>query len=70
MFHAHINRFTNSGWTGILNVTDKSIPTTVSPTSPMSSMGQHYTTAGVSPMPGKHNNNGNNSHSSTLPPLE
>jgi hypothetical protein len=54
---------------GIFNVTDKPIPTTVSPTSPMSSMGKHYTTASVSPMPGKHNNNnGNNSHSSTPPP--
>jgi len=32
-------------------------------------MGEHYTTARVSPMPGKHNNNnGNNSHSSTPPP--
>jgi hypothetical protein len=46
---------------GIFDVTDKPIPTTVSPTSPMLFLGQHYTTASVSPMPGKHNNNGNNS---------
>ena len=67
MFHAHINRFANLAWMGMFNVTDK--PTIVSPTSPMQSMGQHYKTASVSPMLGKHSNNGNNSHNSTPPPF-
>jgi multicopper oxidase len=65
MFHAHINRFTNLGWMGMFNVTDKPIPTTVSPTNPMSSMGQQYTTASVSPAPRK-----DNSPSSALPFLQ
>jgi FtsP/CotA-like multicopper oxidase with cupredoxin domain len=65
MFHAHINRFTNLGWMGMFNVTDKPIPTTISPTNPMSSMGQQYTTASVSPAPGK-----DNSPSSALPFLQ
>jgi FtsP/CotA-like multicopper oxidase with cupredoxin domain len=66
MFHAHINRFTNLGWMGMFNVTDKPITTAVSSTTnSMSSMGQQYTTTSVSPTPGK-----DNSPSSALPFLQ
>jgi hypothetical protein len=55
MFHAHKNEFTNLGWMGMFNVTDKPITT---PTNAMALMGrqqQHSTT--IATTEGKDNNN-------------
>jgi hypothetical protein len=52
MFHAHKNEFTNLGWMGMFNVTDKPITT---PTNAMALMGQQPTT--IATTQGKDNNN-------------